>query len=52
LNNEYKRWVATPGKKGQQRNVENKQRHLSHKKFANKLDKQYRDNWELIWKAI
>jgi hypothetical protein len=52
LNNEYKRWVATPGKKGQQRNAENKQRHLSHKRFANKLDKQYRDNWELIWKAI
>ena len=52
LNNEYKRWVATPGKKGQQRNVENKQRHLSHKRYAKKLDKLHKDNWQLIWKAI
>jgi hypothetical protein len=45
-------WVATPGKKGQQRNVENKQRHLSHKRYAKKLDKLHKDNWQLIWKAI
>ena len=48
LKDEFANWLATPGKKGQQRSAANKKRHLLLKQFGAKLEP-YREGWETLW---
>lgn len=49
LNDDFKKWVKTPGKNNRPHNPENKHRIISQKKYAQKLDK-YHNNWDILWK--
>lgn len=42
---DFDEWVNTPGLKGQQRDRDNKGRHLEYHKYADALEK-YRDGWK------
>jgi len=46
LKRDFRRWVTTPGKKGQQRNPANKKRHLPYSRYEKDLD----TNWNVLWK--
>jgi len=46
LQADFARWLATPGKRGQQRSSKNPKRTLSFKKA---VLVQYRDNWDQLW---
>jgi hypothetical protein len=48
LKKDFEDWVSTPGKKGQQRSLINKKRHLGKKKYSFELQK-YVDNWGILW---
>ncbi len=48
LKKDFDDWASTPGKKGQQRSLTNKKRHLGKKKYYMELEK-YHDNWEILW---
>ena len=45
---EYKKWLKTPGKNNRPHSPDNKQRHLSFKKFEKVLIAKYSDNWGAI----
>jgi len=45
----FQKWVSTPGKKGQQRDPENKRRILHYGDVRDHLEK-YKNLWEILWK--
>lgn len=49
LEDDFKRWVETPGKKGQPHNPANKKRHLNSIKFQGEL-KRHLEDWECLWR--
>lgn len=48
LMSEFNKWLKTPGKNNRPHSVNNKQRHLSYKKFEKILVAKYRDDWDSI----
>ncbi len=46
LKNDFKRWVKTPGVKGQQRAKDNKKRVLYFSRYKTRLG----EDWEVLWK--
>lgn len=46
LKRDFKRWVTTPGAKGQQRAQDNKKRTLLFSRYKNRLP----EDWEILWK--
>jgi hypothetical protein len=48
LRSDFDKWANTPGARGQQRNRENKGRHLEYHNYVDKLEK-YRDAWEKMF---
>jgi len=46
---DFKKWLETPGKKGQRHNPSNPKRNIPYSKYQNHLDK-YLNHWEILWK--
>ena len=49
LYEDFKTWLATPGKGGRLHSSDNPKRNLKYITYAKKLD-EYRMNWNLLWK--
>jgi len=49
MTDDFNNWVHTPGKKGQQRNPDNKKRTLLASKISAQLGG-YKNNWDILWK--
>lgn len=45
LDGDFQKWVSTPGKKGQQRNVNNKKRTLGYSGYISQLN----CDWNILW---
>jgi hypothetical protein len=46
LKRDFKRWVKTPGAKGQKRDEKNKKRNILFSRYKTRLN----EDWEILWK--